>query len=215
MPIYKMEGKKDGLQKYRVRINYIDRNGKSKQIDRVAYGKENAKELERQLNYDMKSGEATKSRMTVQQLYDEYIAVKMNEIRETTLRTHKGQLERQVLPYIKDVRLDKLNTRTLQCWKQSVEQYRTEKGEPFSIDYKQGIYKTFNTMLNYAVKMEYITKNLLPIVGNFKDAYSVKSQVDFYMPDEFKKFIEVAKEQAEKNDANVYEWNFYVFFNIA
>lgn len=215
MPIYKMEGKKDGLQKYRVRINYTDRDGKSKQLDRVAYGKENAKELERQLNHDMKSGETVTSRMTVQQLYDEYIAVKANEIRETTLRTHKGQLERHVLPCIKDVRLDKLNTRTLQCWKQSVEQYRTEKGAPFSIDYKQSIYKTFNTMLKYAVNMEYIAKNPLPIVGNFKDAYSAKPQVDFYMPDEFKKFIEAAKKCAEKSNTNIFEWNFFVFFNIA
>lgn len=45
MPIYKMDGKKDGLQKYRVRINFTDSSGKSKQIDRVAYGKEVAKEL--------------------------------------------------------------------------------------------------------------------------------------------------------------------------
>ena len=34
MPIYKMDGKKDGRQKYRVRINYRDRAGKAKQIDR-------------------------------------------------------------------------------------------------------------------------------------------------------------------------------------
>lgn len=31
MPIYKMEGKKNGKQKYRVRINYIDSFGKAKQ----------------------------------------------------------------------------------------------------------------------------------------------------------------------------------------
>lgn len=33
MPIYKMDGKKDGLQKYRVRINFTDSSGKSKQIE--------------------------------------------------------------------------------------------------------------------------------------------------------------------------------------
>lgn len=30
MPIYKMDGKKDGLQKYRVRINFTDSPGKIK-----------------------------------------------------------------------------------------------------------------------------------------------------------------------------------------
>ena len=49
MPIYKMDGKKDGKQKYRVRINYVDTTGKSRQIDRVAYGKEEAKDLEHEL----------------------------------------------------------------------------------------------------------------------------------------------------------------------
>ena len=54
MPIYKMDGKKDGLQKYRVRINYVDNAGKSRQIDRVAYGKEAAKDLERQLTVNFR-----------------------------------------------------------------------------------------------------------------------------------------------------------------
>ena len=52
MPIYKMEGKKNGKQKYRVRINYTDSFGKSKQIDRVVYGLDEAKELERRLQRD-------------------------------------------------------------------------------------------------------------------------------------------------------------------
>lgn len=53
MPIYKMDGKKDGLQKYRVRINYIDQQGKARQLDRVAYGSQAAKDLERQLNMEL------------------------------------------------------------------------------------------------------------------------------------------------------------------
>ena len=28
MPIYKMDGSKDGLKRYRVRINYVDQDGK-------------------------------------------------------------------------------------------------------------------------------------------------------------------------------------------
>lgn len=38
MPIYKVGNtKKKGLQKYHVRINYINDNGQKKQITRVAY----------------------------------------------------------------------------------------------------------------------------------------------------------------------------------
>lgn len=42
--------------------------------------------------------------------------------------------------------------------------------------------------------------------------------MSFYTPEEFKKYIEVAKKQAlkkQKKEKNLYEWNFYVFFNIA
>ena len=54
MPIYKMTDKngknirKDGLQKYRVRVNYTDSFGKSHQIDRVVFGSEAATQLELQ-----------------------------------------------------------------------------------------------------------------------------------------------------------------------
>lgn len=54
MPIYKMKGSKDGLQKYRIRINYHDISGNARQIDSVAYGHNNAKELEMRLNHDIK-----------------------------------------------------------------------------------------------------------------------------------------------------------------
>ena len=73
-------------------------------------------------------------------------------------------------------------------------------------------------MLNYAVKLEYLPKNPLFKVGNFKDVLATKNEVGFYTPDEFRAFITVAKEcalvkQTEKND--LYEWNYHVFFNIA
>lgn len=54
--------------------------------------------------------------------------------------------------------------------------------------------------------------------GNFKDPLDTKKEMDFYTPAEFKKYIEIAKQQAlkkQKEENNLYEWNFYVFFNIA
>ena len=40
MPITidKKAGKKDGLSRYRVRVNYTDSNGKAKQIERKVWG---------------------------------------------------------------------------------------------------------------------------------------------------------------------------------
>ena len=71
MAIYKLKEKKNGLQKYRVRINFTDSNGSHKQVERTAWGKDEAKEIERQLENEIKS--PVSSKMTDKNLFDEYI----------------------------------------------------------------------------------------------------------------------------------------------
>jgi hypothetical protein len=89
MPIYKMQGKKDGLQKYRVRINYTDAQGTARQLDRVSYGYEEAKELERTLMRDVMH-DPPSGRITVKELYEDYVAVKKYEVRDD-LHSHKTE----------------------------------------------------------------------------------------------------------------------------
>ena len=151
MPIYKMDGKKDGKQQYRVRINYTDSNGKPKQIDRVAYGSAEAKELERKLNKELKEQTPATS-MTVQQLFDEYVSVKKHEVRETTLDKSIRTLKGNVLPSLGQIKIDKLNNKNLQKWKTEISE------RDLSLRTKQNFYKDFHSMLNYAVKMEYLRK---------------------------------------------------------
>ena len=218
MPIYKMDGKKDGLQKYRVRINYVDGEGRSRQIDRVAYGKEAAKELEMQLSNTVKEDFAKK--ITVQQLYDEYISVKQHEIRESSLDTAKRKITQYVLPFLKNYKLTALTPAVLEGWKRQISECPNgrKKGEKLSIKMKKNIYGEFRAMLNYAVKLEYINKNPLVSVGNFKNPYGEKKEIDFYTAEEFQKFIKSARQNAiniSKSTASIYEWNFYVFFSIA
>lgn len=216
MPIYKMEGKKDGLQKYRVRVNYTDREGKSRQLDRVAYGKDEARELERRLHRDL--SEETTKKITLQQLYDEYISAKKYEVRESTLDKSKKLLSTFVLPTLKTYRVDRLTAPVLQKWKTNMEAQITSTGKNFSLKYKKNIFGEFRTLLNYAVKMEYIEKNPLSVIGNFKDVNSLKKDMDFYTSDEFLKFIKSSYKYAalsEKTTNSIHEWNYYVFFNIA
>ncbi|MDD6485307.1 MAG: site-specific integrase [Clostridiales bacterium] len=211
MPIYKMEGKKDGLQRYRVRINYTDNTGKAHQLERVAYGKEEAKELEAQMLKSLKEA-ASPGRITLNELYDEYINTKQHEVRETTLSKIKNRLEHHVIPKLGKYRIDKITLPILQNWKNSLN--RTK----LSLTTKRGIYGELRALLNYAVKMEYIPKNPVVTVGNFKDAYEGKHNIDFYTPEEFKKFISAAKNQAEDmqtKNGSITEWNYYIFFNIA
>ena len=139
MPIYKADGKKNGLQKYRVKVNYTDPNtGKAKQIERTAYGLEEAKETERRLSHEVK--EVKESNITVQQLYDEYLAVQKNALRESTLDKTKRTLELYVIPQFSALTLKKLTLQTLQKWKLDIEETKTTKDTPLSLEYKRKIF---------------------------------------------------------------------------
>lgn len=216
MPIYKMTDKngknikKDGLQKYRVRINYTDALGKPRQIDRVAYGSDAAKTLEMQLTAKLNSRELS-PKITVQQLFEEYIAAKRNEVRETSLDKSIRILKKNVIPNFQNTKLDNLSVPMVQNWKQEI----SEQG--LSITTRKNIYGEFRAMINYAVKMEYISKNPVTIAGNFKAPLEPEKEMLFYTPEEFRRFIAAAKESAEQAEAcgSIYEWNYFVFFNIA
>ena len=213
MPIYKSNGKKDGLQKYNVRVNYISDNGQAKQLTRTAYGLEAAKDLERRLSAEIKSkGENSTKKITVQQLYEEYANAKRYEVRETTLDKQAQSYRLYIQPTLASVRLDKLTVPILQAWKLSIEQ----KG--LALNTKRGAYKVLRATLNYAVKMDYLPMNPLTKVGNFKDALNTKSEMDYYTPQEFTQYISTAKWLAEEKQAkhrDLSEWEFYVFFSIA
>ena len=217
MPIYKMKGSKDGKQKYRVRINYQDSMGINRQIDRVTYGNAEAKELERQLNYDIKQSIPAK-RITVKQLYEEYLKSKKHELREQSIRSIVTYLDNHVIPELGNLRLDKLTTPALKKWKDGINEKTVKnKGvKKLSIKTKQHIYNEFRTMLNYAVQMDYIEKNPLKKIGNFKSSITLESEkeMDYYTPDEFKLYIKAAYDCA-KNSSTNHEWDYYVFFNIA
>ena len=221
MPLHKVKGvKKDGLQKYNVRVNYMSNDGKAKQLTRTAYGLEAAKDLEMKLTaeYKGKDGDVPAKRMTIQQLFDVYMVAKKSEIKAASLDVCKGNIEFYSLPVLKDVRLDKLNVQILQSWKQSMNDRLSKKGKPLSLKTKQNTYHHLNAMLNWAVEMEYMPKNPMAKIRNFVDASGIKKDMSYYTAEEYQKFIGVAKafaQDVESKQGNLSEWDYVVFFSIA
>lgn len=209
MPITKMNGKKDGKQQYRVRVNYTDANGNYKRIERTAYGAAEAKLLETQLSQSVQE-KSTVTKMTVQKLYNEYMSAKSHEVRESTLDKSRQVLEHHVLPYLGKTALDRLNTAALQKWKNNISELSV------SIKTKQNIYKELRTMLNYGVRMDYFPKSPLAKIGNFSDPYFVTQQekLHYYTPEQYKKFARAAHAAAE-SAGSLTDWGYYVFFSIA
>ena len=210
MPIYKMDGKRDGKQKYRVRINYMDSTGKAKQLERVTYGLDEAKLLEMQLARTVREDTPART-MTLRQLLDEYQQIKKNEVRESTLDKSRRIAEYHIMPVLGGIKLAKLTTSVLAKWKAGME----DKG--LSLRTKQSVFSVLRALLNYGVKMDYLPRNPLEKVGNFKASGEIKKEMEYYTAEEFKKFISTAHEEAVKAENNGYmgEWDYYVFFAIA
>ena len=210
MPIYKMTGRRDGKQKYRVRINFIDLLGKKRQIDRVVYGAEEAKLLELQLKKSIKDETPSKG-MTFSELFEEYCTSRRPELRESTLEKTRKIILRHVMPTFHSVQIRMITAAMVRRWKTQINQ------QDLSIHTKQNIYGAFRTVLNYAVQMEYLSTNVLVKIGNFKQTLQIRNEMGYYTPDEFKKFISAAKANAEKYDRSgiLREWDFYVFFAVA
>lgn len=208
MPIYKTDEKKDGLFKYKVRVNYTDTNGNHKQITRTTYGAAEAKQLEARLQEEFSPQNLQPtSRMTLGDLFAEYSTSIRNEIRATSAEKSLSLLSKKILPGIESQKLSALSVAFMQKWKNTV----AEKDLAFRT--KQNYYKTFNAMLNWAVKMEYLPSNPLSKLGNFTDAnLELETKpIQYYTADQFLSFIKVAKESA----TSMIDWGCYVFFCIA
>lgn len=207
MPINKVDGKKDGKQKYRVRVNYTDDYGKARQIERTAYGLEEAKAMEVELNYKINSKEEVIKSITMQQLHEEYIRNKKVDTRESTVNQSASIYDIHIKDFFNGIQLDKIKLPILQSWKNALGE------KDLSLTTKKNIYSELRTMLNYAVKMEYIAKNPLDKIGNFKNVSEIKKEMQFYTPEEFLKFIKPAKELAETG--TIQDSGFYIFFMLA
>lgn len=211
MPITKDDRvpKKNGLACYRVRVNYIDADGKPRQIERRVWGKSEAELVEHQLITEFKDKRILlASKMTVQELHDKFKEYHATETRQSTHATTMKTLRLYVLPYLKDQQIYKLTQSVLADWKVEINKL------DIAIQTKQVIYKTFVTMLNYAVKMGFIPKNNLSVLGNFKDtsvADKPSEKIRYYTAEQFEKFISIAREDCK----SVVDWGYYVFFCIA
>lgn len=207
MPIYKQNKKKDGVNQYKVVVNYTDRDGTYRQKTKLVYGKDEATMAEMRLQFELSNETPTKA-ITIGKLFDEYVASKKHEVRESTLDKSSRIINYHVLPYLRTVKLSDLNVKRLQQWKNAIGDLTLKTKT------KNNIYSELRSLLNFAVKMEYISSNPLTKIGSFKDILDFSKSQDtlhYYTSEQFKSFITYAKSQC--NSLN--DWGYYVFFNIA
>lgn len=188
MPIYKTGRTKDGKTQYRVVVNYTDTNGEYKQLSQRIYGRTEAKDAEAALERKVQEKEFSK-RITLRQLYEEYIAAKVHEVRTSSLNKTKSILKNHVLNTdLSNQRIDRLTVPVLQEWKNRLGQ------KDIMISTKNNAIRELNALLNYAVRMEYLPKNPFRNIGKFKDAYftAKQEQYRYYTLEQFDRYYQAA-----------------------
>ena len=206
MPIYK-DGKNknaEGLQRYKVRVNYKTATGDHKQLTRVAYGLQQAKQLENLLQSEQKTPTTTKN---FDGLYLDFLETKKHELRETSLDTLAKRFRNHILPFFSGYKLNKITPQVIESWKKSI------NDKSLSVNTRHSVYTALKAFLNWCERNKYLTDN--PIIGvpNFRDAYATPKpdKIRYYTPSQFKQYIAYALQDAEQKK----DFRFYVFFTIA
>lgn len=208
MPIYKDKVKKDGLNRYRVKINYKDATGKNCQLMRTTYGLAEAKQLESDLISEYVKNASVVNKMTVGECHTEYIRNLQEKRRITSLTKKDSWYRVGIEPYLNDSEISKLTVKDIEDWKTKL----SSKG--YAISTLRNFYSELNATLNFAVRMDFATKNILRSCENFEVVdrqFSKHKKIQYYTAEEFSLFIAEARACADRI-GTVKEYGYYVFF---
>lgn len=118
--------------------------------------------------------------MTVQALYDLYKADLAIHVRQSTYRTRISMMERHILPFWKDKKLNEISPADVRNWQSEIK--KTDLGE--HTQYAANCY--LSGLFNFAMKYYKLPSNPCRMV---KTVGKVRHSVNFWTIDEFKLFI--------------------------
>ena len=208
MPIYKND------KGYRVEVSYTDSFGKHNKIVRQNQSTstlKGAKQVEAEIVSKVNLLASSGVGKNFGDLFEYYKAVKKNEVREATLQQNCRRIEKYVMPYFKSKKLSSTKLNDYQAWKNEI-----DKLEVTTI-YKNKIYKVFNELINFGIKVEYMSVNQLKKLGNFKKSGEIiDTTINFWTKEEFDRFIEYGECDCAMNtsDNKFVRWGYYVAYNI-
>ena len=122
----------------------------------------------------------TERQLNVDKLFRQYIKSIELSLKNSSIKSASDVLTLYVLPYFAGRQVSNLTVRDIENWKEDIE----SKG--FKWKYKSKIYCAFTAMINYAMKHEYVTRNVVSLAGNFKNK-EIKEEDPFWTLEDFKK----------------------------
>jgi len=186
MPVY--QNKETKLWKFRTYTE--DLYGQRKQFQKSGFRtKREAMQAEMEFINKYSNGCCNMTFGELWGIYEKHIELKL---KYNSYRTIKTRVEKHVLPYFKDYKLEKINAAIYTRWQKIME----DKG--YSYKYKSSMHGAIRTMLNYAIKFYGLETNIASKVGNFSKRNEIPKQPDVWSYEEFKKFIDVVDNEMYK-----------------
>jgi integrase len=189
LPTYKDEKRGTWFCK----IRYTDWQGNRKETTKRGFStKREAKEFEEEYRRKM-SGT---SDMTLESLYQLYIADKRQNVKESSVDTVMSALRTHVLPTLGKMNLTDITPAVIRKWQNDLahkDAYRRKK--PLSPTTLKNINRKLCTMLNFAVRYYGLKQNPLQVTGQ---TGKYERRVDFWSKEEFEQFLSAVTEPIYK-----------------
>jgi integrase len=215
MPIYKIDGEKvNGYQKYRVVVNWTDKNGKKRTVSRRVAGKAAAEAEESRIKAELNAGalpdEVKAAPMTVSGLMELYKVEKAHDLRATTLAKKVSILNTHVIPTLGKIRLKDLTADELNAWRREMNK------KPLKVTTKNNAYRELRCLLNFGVNRKILRESPLKGIETFRDPYAQADalRIRYYTKDEYAKYISEAEKWAEQ-DGSLRAYGICLFFKLA
>lgn len=175
MPVYKDEKRKTWYVS-----TYIEyRDGTRKKIMKRGFKtKTEAKEYENDLIFESKFD--TSENPTLKSVCKEYLEWYKPRRKASSYRKAESLIDVRLLPYFKNKRIKDITKRDIVLM-------QNKMLDKYSISGAKRTHTMLSTILNFAIKMEYLTVNVARDVGNIQAAQP--KQINYWTLNEFKSFI--------------------------
>ena len=122
--------------------------------------------------------------LNINKLYKLYMQSIELSLKNSSIKSASDVLRLYVLPAFGGKQVSNLTVRDIENWKIDIE------SKCLSWKYKSKIYCAFTAMINYAMKHEYVTRNVVSLAGNFRNR-ELKEEEPYWTLDEYKKVYQV------------------------
>ena len=187
MSVYKNKNGKGWYAKFR----YYDWQGKMVYVTKRGFvTKRDAQKYEIDFKAK-KSGSSSMGFASFAELYLECIAPR---VRESTLVTKRNIIQKQIIPYFSNKRIDEITATDVLHWQNELLQKTNPRtGEKFASTYLKTVHSQLSSIFNYGIKFYGLRENPAAKVGNIGSEKVLT--INFWTTEEYKKFSEVMMDE--------------------